>query len=126
MQNIDRIFVGGVIIVFIVAIAIYALLNTQLGGAGAGAAPAAAVAGAGPSAGVSGVSGGGDVCQCFDQAFRLAGSGVAVTSAQYRTGFEQCRAVFGQDGSDAWTAGWNARLSARPFEATCRNFLRGR
>ena len=123
MQNIDRIFVGGVIIVFIVALAIYALMNSQLGaGPGAG----------GPVVGVptpvdsGGVAAGGDVCQCYDQAFRLAGSGVDVTSAQYRTGFEQCRTIYGQDGSDAWTAGWNARLSSRPFEATCRNFLRNR
>ena len=124
MQNIDRIFVGGVIIVFIVALAIYALMNAQLGG------PAAPQPG-GPVVGIpttpgDGVSAGGNVCQCYDQAFRLAGSGVEVTSAQYRTGFEQCRAVYGQDGSDAWTAGWNARLSSRPFEATCRNYLRGR
>lgn len=126
MQNIDRIFVGGVIIVFIVALAIYALMNSQLGiGAGAGTgSPAPAVTSGGVVSG--GVAAGGDVCQCFDQGFRLAGSGVDVTSAQYRTGFEQCRAVFGQDGSDAWTAGWNARLSSRPFEATCRNYLRGR
>ncbi len=123
MQNIDRIFVGGVIIVFIVALAIYALMNAQLG---AGAGPIAPAVETSGGAVVEGVSSGSDVCQCYDQAFRLAGSGVDVTSAQYRTGFEQCRAVYGQDGSDAWTAGWNARLSSRPFEATCRNFLRGR
>jgi hypothetical protein len=125
MQNIDRIFVGGVIIVFIVALAIYALMNSQLGGPGA-PQPGGPVVGIPTTPGGGGVTAGGDVCQCYDQAFRLAGSGVEVTSAQYRTGFEQCRAVFGQDGSDAWTAGWNARLSSRPFEATCRNYLRGR
>lgn len=125
MQNIDRIFVGGVIIVFIVALAIYALMNAQLGGPSA-PQPGGPVVGIPANPGGGGVSAGGDLCQCYDQAFRLAGSGVDVTSAQYRTGFEQCRTIFGQDGSDAWTAGWNARLSSRPFEATCRNFLRGR
>jgi hypothetical protein len=69
----------------------------------------------------------GDVaCQCFDQAFHLAGKDVGVMSSQYRTGFESCRAVAGVEGGDYWTAGWNARLSAKPFQATCRAYRNSR
>lgn len=69
----------------------------------------------------------GDVsCQCFDQAFHLAGKDVGVMSSQYRTGFESCRAVGGVEGGDYWTAGWNARLSAKPFQATCRAYRNSR
>ncbi|MCB2112308.1 MAG: hypothetical protein KDD85_02030 [Parvularculaceae bacterium] len=63
-------------------------------------------------------------CQCFDQARELAGSNVDVLSSQYRTGFESCRAVAGAKGGEAWTAGWNAKLSARPFQASCDAWLR--
>ena len=124
---IDRVFFGGVIIIFVILIALYALTNFQASraGPGAGAGTGGAVL---PSAGAGSASGvmptGGNVCQCFDQAFSLAGSGVDVTSAQYRTGFEQCRAVYGAQGGAAWTAGWNARVSAQPFKASCRDFLR--
>ncbi|MBY0422653.1 MAG: hypothetical protein K2Q06_10140 [Parvularculaceae bacterium] len=123
---IDRVFFGGVVIIFVVLIALYALTNLQgpRGGAGSGAGTGGAVL---PSAGATAsgavVTADGNVCQCFDQAFSLAGSGVDVTSAQYRTGFEQCRAVYGPKGGAAWTAGWNARVSAQPFQASCRNFL---
>lgn len=64
------------------------------------------------------------LCKCFGDGFDLAGSNVGVMSAQYRTGFELCRAQIGDDGGCAWTAGWNARLSSRPFEASCRTYLR--
>jgi hypothetical protein len=54
------------------------------------------------------------ICQCFHQAM----------SSQYRTGFESCRAVGGPSAGDAWTAGWNARVSSKPFQASCRSYLR--
>lgn len=63
-------------------------------------------------------------CQCFNDAFDLAGQDVDVLSSQYRTGFEMCRATGDEFGGDAWTAGWNARLSAKPFQATCSAWLR--
>ncbi|MEO1015427.1 MAG: hypothetical protein AAFX08_09610 [Pseudomonadota bacterium] len=62
-------------------------------------------------------------CYCYDAAFDLAGSSVDVMSSQYRTGYEHCRAD-GEDQARAWTAGWNARLSARPYEASCRAYIR--
>ena len=64
------------------------------------------------------------LCRCYDEAFALAGKDVGVMSSQYRTGFQTCRAVGGPKGGDAWTAGWNARLSAAPYQAGCRGWLR--
>ncbi len=64
-----------------------------------------------------------DQCFCYDAAFDLAGSSVDVMSSQYRTGYEHCRAE-GEPQARAWTAGWNARLSARPYEASCRAYIR--
>lgn len=63
------------------------------------------------------------VCECYDKAFSLA-TKVDVESSEYRTGFVQCRARAGVDGGQAWTAGWNARLANRPFEASCRAYRR--
>lgn len=72
-------------------------------------------------------AGGGNIfCQCYDQGFSLAGKDVGVLSSQYRTGFESCRALGGSQGGEYWTAGWNARLSAKPFQASCRAYERGR
>jgi len=47
-----------------------------------------------------------------------------VLSPEYRTGFQQCRSRGGVDAGDAWTAGWNSRLSGRPYEASCRAYKR--
>lgn len=122
MHGIDRIFFGVFIVIVIAAIAGYALSNTNFGGA---PRPQTRIVAVAPAV-IAATPAKSDLCQCFDQAFALAGSGADVTSAQYRTGFEQCYAQYKSDGADAWTAGWNARLSARPFEATCRSFLSNR
>lgn len=66
-----------------------------------------------------------DLCQCYRQGGALAGTGVSVLSSQYRTGFVQCRAVFGVDGGEAWTAGWNARSQGKLIGAGCRSWLKG-
>ena len=63
------------------------------------------------------------VCECFNKAFSLARNG-KVLSAEYRTGFEQCRTRAGYEGGDAWTAGWNARKESRAFESSCRAYKR--
>ncbi|MBB5517573.1 hypothetical protein [Amphiplicatus metriothermophilus] len=121
MSRIEAIF-GGVLALVVLAIAAYAVVKTQFAQPGGGSAPPAdggVVIGSGPAADAD------RICQCYDEAFKLAGKNVAVTSAQYRTGFEQCRALLGVRGGDAWTAGWNARLSARPYQASCRSYLRG-
>lgn len=120
MSRIEAIF-GGVLALVVLAIAAYAVVKAQFVQPGGGAPPGdgGTVIGPGPVAQEH------SVCQCYDEAFKLAGRNVAVTSAQYRTGFEQCRALLGVKGGDAWTAGWNARLSAKPYQASCRSWLRG-
>lgn len=120
MSQIDRLFFGGILVLFVVGVGAFALLKQTGGNHGAPARPAIGQAGS-VTATIADSDG---VCQCFNEGFRLAGSSVEVTSAQYRTGFEQCRAVLGVEGSEAWTAGWNARVSSRPFEATCRAWKR--
>lgn len=78
-----------------------------------------------PGGGGAVVDAGADVlCRCFDEAYRLSGDNVDVMSSQYRTGFESCRAVAGARGGEAWTAGWNARVSAKSYQASCPAFLR--
>lgn len=123
--KVEAIF-GGLLAVVVLGVALYSIANTSFGGT-IGAGP-------GNNNGVTPVSstmtptltaaGGQDlICQCYDEAFDLAGK-VKVISPEYRTGFEQCRARGGVDGGDAWTAGWNARLSAKPYEASCRAYKR--
>ncbi|MEO1241321.1 MAG: hypothetical protein AAFX54_05385 [Pseudomonadota bacterium] len=123
--KVEAIF-GGLLAVVVLGVALYSIANTSFGGTIGG--------GPGNNNGATPVSstmtptltaaGGQDlICQCYDEAFDLAGK-VKVISPEYRTGFEQCRARGGVDGGDAWTAGWNARLSAKPYEASCRAYKR--
>jgi hypothetical protein len=121
MKNIDAIFAGLAALV-VLAIAIFAVARTDFGGAAA-PPPTPDPLNAG---GVVIASADDLECQCFNQGFDLAGKDVGVMSSQYRTGFEQCRAVGGASGGDAWTAGWNSRLSAKPFAASCRTWRRSR
>lgn len=121
---------GGVLALAVIAVAAFAVMNTTFDGsadaspAGAHSATTATVFETKPVP--IRASGGGDlVCECYDKAFELAGR-TKVLSPQYRAGFEQCRARGGVDGGDAWTAGWNARLSAKPYEASCRAYKRRR
>ena len=126
--KVEAIF-GGLLAVVVLGVALYSIANTSFGGTIGG--------GPGSNPGNNGVSptsstmtptltaatGQDLICQCYDEAFGLAGK-VTVISPEYRTGFEQCRARGGVDGGDAWTAGWNARLSAKPYEASCRSYKR--
>ena len=135
MKNlqVEAIF-GGVIVLLVVGVVLFAVANTKLG-TGAGNILASANGGAtsvGPAS--DGVvrpkaraisfnaSGGQDlICECYDKAFSLA-SKKDVLSPDYRTGFVQCRARGGVDGGNAWTSGWQARKSARPYESSCRAY----
>lgn len=108
---------GGALALFVIAVAVYALSRE--------AAPGPVQPAPAPSPAPV-VSGPDPVCSCFDEGFRLAGSNVGVMSAQYRTGFEQCRAKLGEAGGKAWTAGWNARLSSDSWLANCQAYLKGR
>ena len=118
--KIEAIF-GGVLALLVVGIAIYALAGSNLDRPRSAKVtdPTATIA-----APVLTASSGQDlICECYNDAFELAGK-VKVVSAQYRTGFEQCRARAGIDGGDAWTAGWHARNASKPYEASCRSYKR--
>lgn len=114
-MRIEAIF-GGVLALMVLAVAVYAL--TGRGGPlpGSGPDPITLPVVGEPRPDPA-------FCTCYNDAFDLAGSNVGVMSAQYRSGLERCRARFDDDGRDAWTAGWNARLSARSHEASCRGWL---
>jgi len=116
-MRIEAIF-GGLLALFVLGIAIYAVGVNQVGPAGGHTSDVTY----GPSQLIVADN---TECQCYNEAFKLAGSEVGVMSSQYRTGFEQCRAILGAHGGNAWTAGWNARLSSRPYEASCRSYKRG-
>ena len=128
MMRIEAIF-GGILALFLLGVVVYTVATTEFGSSGNNKPPsfpssgsqATTVSTIGPS--TNSTDG---ICQCYDNAFKLAGSNVGVTSSQYRTGFEQCRAVWDVEGGDAWTAGWNARLSSRPYEASCRSYKKRR
>lgn len=122
--KIEAIF-GGILALIVLGIAVYAVANTTFGSVGgpSGGGVSAPVGAAAPT--LTALSGQGLICECYDDAFELAGR-ANVLSPQYRTGFEQCRARAGVDGGEAWTAGWNARLSSRPYESSCRAYKRRR
>ena len=126
-MNVEAIF-GGVLALVVFVIAIYAVTSTNFsigntGGGGSGSTTTTASSGSTPT--LTAASGQDLICECYDEAFDLAGKS-KVLSPEYRTGFEQCRARGGVDGGDAWTAGWNARLSSRPYESSCRAYKRRR
>ncbi|HXI86530.1 MAG TPA: hypothetical protein VNH64_03670 [Parvularculaceae bacterium] len=117
-MKIEAVF-GGFLVLIVLAVALYALLSTDFGKTGAATDGSTPVGGES----VMVVEAASPLCQCFRDGFSLAGSNVDVMSSQYRTGFEACQGRYGADGGDAWTAGWNARLSAKPYEASCRAWL---
>lgn len=123
-MKIEAIF-GGVLALFVVAVAAKALLDL----------PAAKPKPLPPYAGLPSIvepvlsSEQELVCFCFDNARSLARRDVGVMSSEYRQGFSTCRAYgrqinLAERASNAWTDGWNAALSARPYEASCRSYLR--
>lgn len=120
MRGIEAIF-GGILALVVLGAAIFLISTAKFGG-GFSTPPGPVVAA--PQTGPVPASAEDVFCQCYDQAFALAGEDVGVMSSQYRTGFESCRAVGGAKGGEAWTAGWNARVSSAPFQASCRGWLR--
>lgn len=117
-MRIEAVF-GGILALFVIGVAIYAILSRGGGNQGP-IPPGSGYETPGP---VSDSDIDRQVCSCFSQGFDLAGSDVGVMSAQYRTGVEVCRNQVGEKGGCAFTAGWNARMSSRPFEASCRAWL---
>lgn len=125
-MKIEAIF-GGILALVVLVVAANLLFSFQLPGQGGGGSGTVSV-GSGGSAGTPITAAGGSreqqICGCFDEAFRLAKSNVAVNSSQYVQGFEVCRARAEGVGGEAWTAGWNAALSAKPYTASCRAWMR--
>lgn len=130
--NVEAVF-GGILALVVIGVAMYAVTDTTFGGVSVPkpgpSTPATTTTASVPinssAPRISSVAGQDLVCECYNDAFDLAGK-VKVLSPDYRTGFEQCRARGGVDGGDAWTAGWNARLSSKPFESSCRSYKRRR
>lgn len=123
MRSIEAMF-GGVLALGVLGAMLFAVLGTDFGGgAPSNANSNTAYSDTDMTPTLTATAGQDLVCECYDAAFELAGK-VDVLSPQYRTGFQQCRARGGVEGGDAWTAGWNARLSARPYEASCRAYRR--
>lgn len=120
LLKIEAIF-GGVLALVVVGVALFFIATTSFD-KNQGAAPAIVTQTAAFGVPDSPVAASDLVCQCYDAGRELAGTGVSVMSSQYRFGFEQCRAIAKVAGGDAWTAGWNARLSAKPYEASCRRY----
>lgn len=123
-SKIEALF-GGVLALFIVVAAVVALFSFPGVKSGAGKAPNAL---SDPLATVAEINAKDTsvICQCYDGGFALAGSDVDVMSSQYRTGYEQCRALGAVKAAMAWTDGWNARLSAKPYEASCKSYRRNK
>mgnify|MGYP003529968758 CR=1 FL=1 len=86
-MKIDAIF-GGLLALVVLAIAIFAVANTNFGAGSGTTEPASDPLNTG---GVVIATAEDIECQCFSQGFDLAGKDVGVMSSQYRTGFEQCR-----------------------------------
>ncbi|MEM1192212.1 MAG: hypothetical protein AAGH42_02335 [Pseudomonadota bacterium] len=131
--GVEAVFLGGMTLA-VCAVALYAAMTTSFGqaqspsGPSAGRGTSVAVANApGTVASVVNSQGQRDViCACYNEGFKLAGGSSNVQSTNYRTGFSQCRALGDVAGGQAWTAGWDARRSGRPYEATCKAYKRRR
>jgi len=115
--NIDVVFVAGLALLAIIA----ATVTLLSGKPGIDRRPVQMVASDDLAPGFAAA---GDVCECYKKGFKLADQDDRVLSADYSTGFVLCRELHGENGGQAWTAGWNARMSARPFEASCRSYLK--
>ena len=121
-RNVEAVF-GGVLVLLVITAAVVAVLSFP----GKGGPRRVAKSEKSALAMVEEIKTADDViCKCYDAAFAIAGSDVDVMSSQYRAGFEQCRALGEAAAGAAWTDGWNARLSAKPYEASCRSYKRAR
>jgi hypothetical protein len=120
-MRIEAVF-GGILALVVLGVAIYAIVTGTKRPISIDPVPGYETPA--PSGPLAGTERDTALCGCFTDGFELAGSNVGVMSAQYRTGFEVCRTQLGEDGGCAFTAGWNARLSAKPFEASCRAYLK--
>jgi len=118
LPNIELLF-GGVLGLVALGAVVAGLMGVSGGGSGAGV-QTPNITGSTPSTIAYA-----DICECYRDGGALAGTGVSTLSPRYRTGFVQCRAIFGPEGGEAWTAGWNARSTGKVVGAGCRSWQRG-
>jgi len=124
MGKIETVF-GGLLIVFVVAAASYALIGTWLAPS-SGSAPSQAAA-ALPDAGADSPVAVKDLCGCYRRAVTVAAQeNLDVASPLYKAGFTACRERFGSEGGDYWTAGWRARSEDPRRPKSCRAWQSGR
>jgi len=127
--NIEAYFLGFLALV-VAGVIIFAGMTTKFGGsnnASAGTSKGSVtVSNSTTSGSVAANSSQKDViCSCYDAAFKLADQVKRdPTSSAYRTGFSQCRTLGGYEGGAAWTAGWEARISERNYETSCKAYKR--
>lgn len=107
-----ELFFGSILALFLVGAVAYAGLSGRFGGGGAGHPAPQKQAQAEMS-----------LCGCFDRGFDLAASH-DVLSSEYGTHFTLCRRTLGEPGGRYFTAGWNARKSAKPWQASCEAYQR--
>jgi len=112
MSKIELVF-GSLLALFLVVVVAYAGLSGRFSGGGSGAGKAH------PAAEQADMT----LCGCYNEAFDLAAR-YDVLSAEYSTHFVLCRETLGEPGGRYFTAGWNARQSAKPWEATCEAYER--
>lgn len=114
MPRIEAMF-GGLLVLFIIGVVAFAALTGRFGGDGGfgGGKPVPRSTASAPMT----------ECGCFDQAFDMA-ENYDVQSSEYTTHFVLCRETLGERGGRAFTAGWNARMSTKPWEATCEAWQR--
>lgn len=112
MSRIEVIF-GSLLALFIVGALAYAGLSGRFTGGGSGGKPRTLVAQSEMS-----------LCGCYAKGFELA-EDYDVLSSEYSTHFVLCRETLGEPGGRYFTAGWKARQSAKPWEATCEAYERG-
>ena len=109
-----------------VLVAVAAVALFALSGLGSTAAAGAAAEKLNPIEAIGGPKGT-ITCQCYDAGFWYAGTkGANVMSPRYETGYQQCRSIGKQAAGQAWTAGWNAYLAKKPYEASCRRYKQRR
>ena len=130
MGPIEKVF-GGLLILFVVGAASYAVIGSFMNPAGGGSgsnelsrgSPTFIASRASSSAGASMRN----LCTCYTRALDVARQEeLDVTSPLYKSGFLECRAQFGAEGGQYWTAGWSARADNPNRPQSCRAYQNAR
>lgn len=66
-----------------------------------------------------------DLCTCYEQAYGYGMRRTPIESAEYRGGFAECSRRLGNEGAEAWTAGWSNGERAPASPRSCRAWFSG-